>query len=162
MWGPLKTEVTAILATLFFMIAIFEYFQYLGAGITNSSVVQLEGQLIQITGFILAFTGVTYAAVFSQARFVGKPESKLPVRLGVGAIGSFMYLFGSLVFSSWTYVVSSNLDPTKLFPVSVAFVLPLGLIGCAFVLIMIAIWNLTVTLATESKHVGKASPSTVA
>jgi len=61
-------EIYALSITASFTVAIFELFQLLGLTMTASSVVELEKQFIQVTGFILAFTGVTYASVFSLIR----------------------------------------------------------------------------------------------
>ncbi len=107
----LGLEIYAVSITAAFTVAIFELFQLFGLAITASSVVELERQFIQVTGFILAFTGVTYASVFSQIRLRESRSKYLYVRLGVRAIGAFIYLFVALVASSWTLVLSLNLDP---------------------------------------------------
>ena len=140
--GFMGLEVKAVVITVIILIIVFEYFQLvLNAGITASSVVVLEQELIQMTGFLLAFTGVAYAATFTQFS-KGILTKNLRIRLGVGAIGAFFYLFFALALSSWTLVIASNLDPKALYPFAVAFVLPIGIIASAFVLIMVAMWAL--------------------
>jgi hypothetical protein len=142
----LGLEVKAVAITVIILVIVFEYFQLvLGAGITDSSVVVLEQELIQISGFLLAFTGVAYASIFTQLSSKGPLAKNLRVRLGIGAIGAFVYLFFALALSSWTLVIASNLDPKALYPFAVAFVLPIGVLAAAFVLIMVAMWHLTVT-----------------
>ena len=148
--GFMGLEVKAVVITVIILIIVFEYFQLvLNAGITASSVVVLEQELIQMTGFLLAFTGVAYAAIFTQFS-KGELTKNLRIRLGVGAIGAFFYLFFALALSSWTLVIVSNLDPKALYPFAVAFVLPIRIIASAFVLIMVAMWHLTVTTTQSS------------
>lgn len=144
--GFFVLELKAVIYTVIAIIIVFEFFQIvLDAKITDSSVVVLEQQLIQMTGFLLAFTGFAYASIFTQILSKGIESKNLRIRLGIGAIAAFFYLFFALVLSSWTLVIASNLDPKALYPFALAFVLPIGVIAAAFVLIMVAIWHLTVT-----------------
>jgi hypothetical protein len=104
-------EKKAIIALLLVVVGVFEFFELgLRWTMNASSVVELERNLIQLTGFIIAFSGVIYASVFSQIR-LNEPKAKriLAVHLRVGAMGSFFFLFAALVESAWILVVNSNL-----------------------------------------------------
>jgi hypothetical protein len=129
--------------TVLFVVGLYAFFQlWLGSTMIVSSVVEIEKQYIQLIGFLLAFTGVTYASVFSQIHQKEAPSKYLFARLGFGAMGAFSYLFAALVLSSWTLVISLNLDQKGQYSTFAAFVAPLGLMAAAFMLILVGIWRL--------------------
>ena len=137
--------------TVLFVVGLYAFFQVLlGTTMTVSSVVEIEKQFIQVAGFLIAFTGVTYASVFSQIRPKESKSKHLPQQLGFGAMGAFSYLFAVLVLSSWTLVLSLNLDQKGPYSFFSAFVAPIGLMAAAFMLMLTGIWRLM--LAGETSH----------
>ena len=144
---PFDLEKKAILVLFVIIVGVFEFFEsYLHWTMNASSVVELERNPIQVTGFIIAFSAVIYASVFSQIT-LNEPKAKrlLAVHLRVGAMGVFMFLFAALVEASWTLVINSNLKPDFQYSFAAAFVTPLGLIGAAFALAFVGMWRLTIT-----------------
>ncbi len=140
-------EKNAILGVTAVVVVVWYIFQYVfGWTMNASTVVELEKELMQVTGFIFAFAGVIYASVFSEIR-LNEPKTKriLAVHLRMGAIGAFSYLFVALLSSSWTFVISSNLKPDFQYSVAAAFVIPLALIAGAFALVLVGMWRLTIT-----------------
>ena len=144
---PFDLERKALVSTLAVVVGIWLFFNYVTGWTANAaSVVELERQIIQTTGFILAFTGVIYASVFSEIKFKESKEKRsLAIHLRVGAIGSFLYLFVALIVSMWILLVASNLRSDFQYPVGVAMLTPLSLLAGAFALMIVGMWRMTVS-----------------